>query len=89
MIGFENHLNVFHAKKQPISEDLAHGLAIYLNATAVDTYFRRFNGHTQVNATDLRAMRYPSLAALITLGQWAKGRTGLSQDAIDERVNIL
>lgn len=89
MIGIENHLNVFHARKQPISEDLAHGLATYLNATAVDTYFRRFNGHTQVNATDLRAMRYPSREALISLGQWAKRHTSLSQEEIDERVNCL
>lgn len=87
MIGIENHLNVFHSKRQPISEDLAHGLAAFLNATAVDTYFRRFNGHTQVNATDLRAMRYPSHDALIALGQWAKTRDGLSQDEIDKRVN--
>jgi adenine-specific DNA-methyltransferase len=89
MIGIENHLNVFHAKRQPISEDLAHGMATYLNATAVDTYFRRFNGHTQVNATDLRAMRYPSRDALIALGKWAKVRASLSQDDIDERVNCL
>ncbi len=89
MIGIENHLNVFHAKRQPISEDLAHGLAAYLNATAVDAYFRRFNGHTQVNATDLRAMRYPGSEALIALGQWAKTRVGVTQDEIDERVNGL
>jgi adenine-specific DNA-methyltransferase len=89
MIGIENHLNVFHIKRQPISEDLAHGLSAYLNATAVDTYFRRFNGHTQVNATDLRAMRYPSRDALIALGQWAKTRASVSQDEIDERVNCL
>lgn len=89
MIGIENHLNVFHSKRQPISEDLAQGLAAYLNATAVDIYFRRFNGHTQVNATDLRAMRYPSRDVLITLGQWAKGRASVSQDEIDERVNGL
>ena len=89
LIGIENHLNVFHTKRQPISEDLAHGLSAYLNATPVDTYFRRFNGHTQVNATDLRAMRYPSRNALIALGQWAKGYASLSQDEIDERVSSL
>jgi adenine-specific DNA-methyltransferase len=89
MIGIENHLNVFHAKRQPISEDLAHGLATFLNATAVDAYFRRFNGHTQVNATDLRAMRYPSREALNILGKWANGRASVSQDEIDERVNRL
>jgi adenine-specific DNA-methyltransferase len=89
VIGIENHLNVFHSKRQPISEELAHGLSAYLNATAVDTYFRRFNGHTQVNATDLRAMRYPSREALIGLGEWAMGRTSIPQDEIDERVNAL
>jgi adenine-specific DNA-methyltransferase len=89
MIGIENHLNVFHTKRQPISEDLANGLAAYLNATAVDTYFRRFNGHTQVNATDLRAMRYPSRETLNALGQWAKTRVSISQNEIDEWVNGL
>lgn len=88
-IGIENHLNVFHANRQPISEDLAHGLSAYLNASAVDAYFRRFNGHTQVNATDLRAMRYPSRTALVALGQWAKQRVSITQDQIDERVNAL
>lgn len=89
LIGIENHLNVFHTQRQPISEVMAHGLSTYLNATAVDTYFRRFNGHTQVNATDLRAMRYPSREALMALGEWAKGRVNLSQDEIDEQVNAL
>jgi len=89
MIGIENHLNVFHSKRQPISEDLAHGLSTYLNATPFDTYFRRFNGHTQVNATDLRAMRYPSRDALVALGRWAKGRASASQEEIDEKVNSI
>jgi predicted RNA methylase len=89
MIGIENHLNVFHTKRQPLSEALARGLASYLNSTAVDTYFRRFNGHTQVNATDLRAMRYPSHETLIALGNWTKTRASLSQHDIDEKVNSL
>jgi adenine-specific DNA-methyltransferase len=89
MIGIENHLNVFHTKRQPISDALAHGLAAYLNSTAVDTYFRRFNGHTQVNATDLRAMRYPSYDTLFELGHWAKSCARLVQDEIDERVNAF
>jgi adenine-specific DNA-methyltransferase len=85
-VGFENHLNVFHAKRQPISEDMARGLSVYLNCTAVDAYFRRFNGHTQVNATDLRAMRYPSKDELASLGKWAKQHGRVSQDQIDDQV---
>ncbi|MER9300108.1 Eco57I restriction-modification methylase domain-containing protein, partial [Mesorhizobium sp. M0621] len=89
MIGFENHLNVFHDRKQPLSEDMARGMAVYLNATVVDQCFRRFNGHTQVNATDLKTMRYPSRDALTLLGKWAKSYPQPSQEVIDARVTEL
>ena len=89
MIGFENHLNVLHDRKRPLSEDMARGIAIYLNATAVDQYFRRFNGHTQVNATDLRMIRYPSREALLSLGKWAKENPQPTQEAVDARVTEL
>jgi len=70
-LGFENHLNVFHANRQGLPEALAQGLAVFLNSSAVDTEFRRFSGHTQVNATDLRRMKYPDREALLELGRWA------------------
>lgn len=89
MIGFENHLNVLHCRKTPLEENMARGITVYLNATAVDQHFRRFNGHTQVNATDLRTMRYPSREALIALGQWAKAHPQPSQEAIDSRVTAM
>lgn len=87
MLGFENHLNVFHSEKQGLPEDLAFGLAMYLNTTTVDNYFRRFNGHTQVNATDLRILRYPSREMLIELGNWSKKQQSLSQEEIDKKLN--
>lgn len=68
-VGFENHLNVFHSNRRGLSSKIAWGLAVYLNSSLVDTYFRQFNGHTQVNATDLRTLRYPSLDELAKLGQ--------------------
>ncbi len=67
--GFENHLNVFHENKRGLSVALAKGLTVYLNSTFVDDLFRKFSGHTQVNATDLRQLKYPSKAALIKLGE--------------------
>lgn len=67
-VGFENHLNYFHADGAGLEPNLARGLAAYLNSTAVDQYFRQFNGHTQVNATDLRSLPYPSEAELRRLG---------------------
>ena len=39
MLGFENHLNVFHENKHGLPENLAHGLAAFLNTTAVDRQF--------------------------------------------------
>jgi adenine-specific DNA-methyltransferase len=36
----------------------------YLNSQEVDDYFRVFSGHTQVNATDLRRLRYPTIEQL-------------------------
>lgn len=85
MLGFENHLNVFHINRGGLPQPLAHGLALFLNTTAVDNHFRRFNGHTQVNATDLRLIKYPSLAILTKLGEWAMHQPKLTQDLIDRQ----
>jgi tRNA1(Val) A37 N6-methylase TrmN6 len=88
-IGFENHLNVFHSAKRGIDGDVARGLAVFLNSTAVDDYFRRFSGHTQVNATDLRLLRYPELWELEKLGRWARTQQSLTQELIDDQVADL
>jgi adenine-specific DNA-methyltransferase len=69
MIGFENHVNYFHSRGRGVSPDLARGLVVFLNSTLLDRYFRLFSGHTQVNASDLRRMRYPSRRQLLRLGR--------------------
>lgn len=89
MLGFENHLNLFHERKRGLPELLARGLTVFLNTTGVDESFRRFNGHTQVNATDLKQMKYPSREALIKLGRWAKRHRTITQDMIDEQLGTL
>ena len=84
-VGFENHLNVYHAERTGFSQDLAAGLSAYLNSSLVDRYFRQFNGHTQVNATDLRSLGYPRRGALERIGKQARGEK-LSQQEIDNLV---
>ena len=84
--GFENHLNIFHNGKQGLDKDVAFGLMVFLNSAMVDRYFRTFNGHTQVNATDLKQMPYPSLEQIRALGIWAQKQKSLSIEAIDEFV---
>lgn len=89
VLGFENHLNLFHENKHGLHEALARGLAVFLNTTAVDEHFRRFNGHTQVNATDLKLMKYPSRDTLIQLGEWAMQQGAPTQDQIDAKLGTL
>ena len=89
MLGFENHLNLFHETRRGLPEALARGLALFLNTTAVDENFRRFNGHTQVNATDLKLMKYPSRENLIELGEWVMQHATPTQDQIDAKLGTL
>lgn len=89
VLGFENHLNVFHANRRGLPRTLAYGLAVFLNTTAVDEVFRRFNGHTQVNATDLMLMKYPSREVLTQLGEWATQQVDLTQRLIDEKFEAI
>jgi len=89
VLGFENHLNVFHENKSGLPQALAIGLSLYLSTTVVDKNFRRFSGHTQVNATDLKLIRYPSRETLIEFGKWGMKRSQLTQETIDEKFGIL
>jgi adenine-specific DNA-methyltransferase len=68
-----------------LERSLAVGLYAFLNSTFVDQYFRRFSGHTQVNATDLRSFAYPDRETLQRIGREIKA-VEISQDAIDQLV---
>lgn len=85
-IAFENHLNVFHRRGDGVERDLAVGLTLFLGSTIVDAYFRQFSGHTQVNATDLRSLRYPSRDALVALGSRTEDPASISQEEVDALV---
>jgi adenine-specific DNA-methyltransferase len=84
-VGFENHLNYFHANGHGLDRNLAAGLFAFLNSTVVDQYFRRFSGHTQVNATDLRKLAFPDRKTLLAMGAELE-QLDQSQDKIDELV---
>ncbi len=84
-VGFENHLNYFHIAGSGLPMSIAKGLTAFLNSTAVDKYFRRFSGHTQVNAADLRSFRYPTRERLEQLGS-RLGDLKISQQELDDLV---
>ena len=62
---------------------MAYGLICWLNSTYIDEKFRLFSGHTQVNATDLRNIPYPSIKKLEELGKNLKAEQEWSQQIFD------
>lgn len=88
LVGFENHLNYYHADGRGLSRMLAQGLTAFLNSTVVDVYFRGFSGHTQVNATDLRALKYPAKVALERWGSRLQNALP-SQSELDDLASEL
>ncbi len=90
VVAYENHLNVFHVANRGLDPRSAAGLAAYLNSGFVDDYVRQFNGHTQINATDLRELRYPTAAQLRRLGlAAAKLSDPVDPDALDALLDSL
>ncbi|MFZ1666753.1 MAG: Eco57I restriction-modification methylase domain-containing protein [Flavobacteriales bacterium] len=84
-VGFENHLNYFHQNGSGLDMTIAKGLAAFLNSSVVDQHFRRFSGHTQVNATDLRTLPYPDRPTLRHMGNLVKSEP-MDQTTIDQMV---
>jgi adenine-specific DNA-methyltransferase len=84
----ENHLNIIHCKHGSLNRDIALGLTAWMNTVYCDDLFRNFSGHTQVNATDLRNMKYPASGLLIKLGQLTKDRKREEYDHIFEKLAL-
>lgn len=80
-VAFDNKINYFHVNKERLSDNIAWGLCLYLNSTLVDYYFRLYSGHTQVNVSDLKNLKYPSISELEYIGENA--REGISRETID------
>lgn len=87
-VALENHLNYFHDAGGGLPAEVARGLSVWLNSSAVDVLFRTFSGHTQVNAGDLRTLPYPSREDLAALGRALPGVLP-DQAAVDEVVTAV
>ncbi len=68
-IGLENHLNyIFHTQRE-LTEDETFGIASLFNSVLLDRYFRILSGNTQVNATEIRNLHFPSLEVIAAIGK--------------------
>lgn len=84
-IGIENHINYIYRKAGKLSESETLGLAAILNSSLLDSYFRIFNGNTQVSATELRNLPLPAPRVIEKVGSFIKS-TNLSHQETDEKV---
>jgi len=65
----ENHLNyVYHAHRE-LTDDETYGLTAIFNSALLDRYFRTVSGNTQVNAAEIRTMKFPDLKIVVKIGK--------------------
>jgi adenine-specific DNA-methyltransferase len=71
LIGFGNKTNYIGILGGELSTIEAYGLATVFNSSFMDKYFRCISGNTQVNATEIRVMKFPSRDQVKEIGDRA------------------
>ena len=85
-VALENHLNyIYHAERE-LALDEIFGLAALLNSALLDRYFRIISGNTQVNATEIRSMKFPSLPAIAVIGRMVRKLESCDRNIIERIV---
>ncbi|RLA82745.1 MAG: hypothetical protein DRG78_06335 [Epsilonproteobacteria bacterium] len=82
-ITIENHLNYIHKDGQGFEKDLVIGLNSYLSSNILDKYIRRFNGHTQINASDIISLPMPSYGTLMNIGKLMRNKIITNEQDIE------
>jgi adenine-specific DNA-methyltransferase len=87
MIGFENHLNYIYRPNGELSENEIWGISALFSSNLFDTYFRTFNGNTQVGATELKQIKMPPLEDILLIGDKIKKFKNPVKMFVDKIVN--
>ena len=66
--AFENHINYVGHTERSLSPAELLGLDAVFNSVVLDRYFRSFSGNTQVNATEVRSMKFPDMETIVSIG---------------------
>ncbi|MFY4862829.1 Eco57I restriction-modification methylase domain-containing protein [Aliarcobacter butzleri] len=85
LIGFGNMVNYIGVKNSTLDKVEALGISAVLNSTFMDNYFRCSSGSTQVNATDIRNMKFPDRITIKKIGLELMNMS-FSQEFIDKIV---
>ena len=86
-LGIENHLNYIYRPNGELSDDEVWGISALFNSSLFDTYFRTFNGNTQVGASELKQIKMPPYHQLIAIGQAVKQLVTPRRNDIDKIIN--
>ena len=87
MIGIENHINYIHRPNGDLSESEIWGVSALFSSSLFDTYFRTFNGNTQVGASELKQIKMPPLSDIILIGNKIKTYIKPKKKDIDIVIN--
>ncbi|MDY6970344.1 MAG: Eco57I restriction-modification methylase domain-containing protein [Spirochaetota bacterium] len=68
-IGIENHMNYIWKYKGSSSADELYGISALLNSKLFNRYFQIINGSTQVNASEIRKIPFPSIRKIKIIGK--------------------
>jgi adenine-specific DNA-methyltransferase len=82
-VALENHLNYLYHAARELTLDEVYGLAALFNSALLDRYFRTISGNTQVNATEIRSMKFPALPAVAGIGRRVRELASLDRDAVE------
>ncbi len=89
MIGVENHVNYVHRPAGELSESEIWGISALYSSSLFDTYFRTFNGNTQVGASELKQIKIPPLSEIKAIGSRIKKLETYNKQAIDNIINTV
>ena len=88
-IGFGNKINYIGLTNAELSDTEAYGLAAIFNSSFMDNYFRCISGNTQVNATEIRVMKFPTPEQVKEIGTQAQNLKTIETNEIDVIVNPI
>lgn len=86
-IGIENHINYVYRPNGELSEEEILGISALFSSKLFDTYFRTFNGNTQVGASELKQIKMPPLEKIIMIGKILKATFQPTKYEIENIIN--
>ncbi len=86
-LGLENHLNYIYKKNGVLTNDEIWGISALLNCRIIDTYYRIFNGSTQVGASEIASIPLPDWDIIRKIGARVQSLSDI--DAIETIVETM